>query len=260
MGTAHAGQAVTAGVRVSAWVGQGRQQVRAIDDPPLVGSTHDWTPTQGVLAELAIVEKNGYQGSGVACPRCGQCASYHQDRARDVRGLAGPVRYRRAYYYCRRCGEGFCPFDEAAGISPRHLTPGLERLATLAGACADSFGKADELLHEMAGVRLSESTIGRTTQDAGRELARDLQAGQTLGPGLAWHWYKDPRGRRVAYVGIDATGVRQHGGLTSPQTSTRTMRQQFSKRQGETMTQQETTQVIGVRHVGLSARDPAALA
>jgi catechol-2,3-dioxygenase len=29
---------------------------------------------------------------------------------------------------------------------------------------------------------------------------------------------------------------------------------------GETMTQRETPQVIGVRHVGLSARDPAALA
>jgi catechol-2,3-dioxygenase len=34
----------------------------------------------------------------------------------------------------------------------------------------------------------------------------------------------------------------------------------FAKRKGGTMTQQETPQVIGVRHVGLGARDPAALA
>jgi catechol-2,3-dioxygenase len=34
----------------------------------------------------------------------------------------------------------------------------------------------------------------------------------------------------------------------------------FIEAKGETMTQRETSQVIGVRHVGLSARDPAALA
>jgi catechol-2,3-dioxygenase len=34
----------------------------------------------------------------------------------------------------------------------------------------------------------------------------------------------------------------------------------FIERKGQTMTQRETPQVIGVRHVGLSARDPAALA
>jgi len=34
----------------------------------------------------------------------------------------------------------------------------------------------------------------------------------------------------------------------------------YIEAKGETMTQRETPQVIGVRHVGLSARDPAALA
>ena len=38
---------------------------------------------------------------------------------------------------------------------------------TLAGAVADSFGKGAELLQEMAGARLSESTVGRTAVDAG---------------------------------------------------------------------------------------------
>src|SRR5262245_53378455 len=34
----------------------------------------------------------------------------------------------------------------------------------------------------------------------------------------------------------------------------------FAKGKGKTMTKQDAPQVIGVRHVGLSARDPAALA
>jgi hypothetical protein len=44
--------------------------------------------------------------------------------------LFGPLRYARAYYYCRRCGRGLCPFDDRAGISARDLTPAAEQLAT----------------------------------------------------------------------------------------------------------------------------------
>jgi len=64
---------------------------------------------------------------------------------------------------------------------------------------------------EMAGVRLSESTVERTTEDAGVRLAADLQAGRTFGPKVDWPWHKDHRGRTCAYVELDATGVRQQG-------------------------------------------------
>jgi hypothetical protein len=70
----------------------------------------------------------------------------------------------------------------------------------LAGAVADSFEKGADLVHEMAGVRLGESTIERTTEDAGRRLAEDVRAGRTLGPKLVWTWHKDYRGRTYAYV------------------------------------------------------------
>jgi hypothetical protein len=62
----------------------------------------------------------------------------------------GQLTVRRAYYYCRRCGEGLCPFDQAAGLTAKNLTPGLERLATLAGGVGDGFEKAAELLDEAA--------------------------------------------------------------------------------------------------------------
>jgi hypothetical protein len=67
-------------------------------------------------------------------------------------------------------------------------------------------------MHEMAGVRLGESTVERTSEDAGARLAADLQAGKTYGPKVAWPWHKDYQGRRCAYVELDATGVRQQGG------------------------------------------------
>jgi hypothetical protein len=147
----------------------------------------------------------------VTCPHCAQPAEFHSHRPHTPTSLIGPVRYCRAYYLCRRCGQGLFPFDQQAGLTARNLTPGLERVATLAGTTADSFEKGAEHLQEMAGVRLAESTVERTTEDAGARLAQAVQAGQTFGPQVVWPWHKDYRGRRCAYVEWDATGVRQQG-------------------------------------------------
>jgi hypothetical protein len=84
-------------------------------------------------------------------------------------------------------------------------------VTALAGAVADSFEKGADLLHEMAGTRLGESTVERSAEDAGARAAQDQQAGRTYGPRVAWPWHKDYRGRRCAYVELDATGVRQQG-------------------------------------------------
>jgi hypothetical protein len=147
----------------------------------------------------------------VTCPHCGQAAAFHSHRAHVSFSLVGPVRYRRAYYLCRACGKGLFPFDRDAGLTGRELTPALERVATLAGAVADSFEKGAELLGEMAGVRLSESTVERTAEDAGGRLADAVAAGATFGPRGDWPWHKDYDGKRCAYVELDATGVRQQG-------------------------------------------------
>jgi hypothetical protein len=147
----------------------------------------------------------------VTCPHCGQAAEFHSHRPRTSFSLLGSFRYDRSYYLCRRCGKGLFPFDREAGLTTRDLTPALERVATLAGAVADSFEKGAELLDEMAGVRLSESTVERTAEDAGQRLADIVRAGATLGPKKDWPWHKDYEGKRCAYVELDATGVRQQG-------------------------------------------------
>jgi hypothetical protein len=147
----------------------------------------------------------------VTCPHCQQAAGYHRDSDRDVVSLVGPLRYRRAYYYCRGCGKGLAPFDQQAGITSRHLTPAVERLATLAGVVADSFERGTDLLQEMGGIRLSESTVQRTAEDVGVRIEELLDQGMVFGPPVQWQWRKDARGRTVAYVTADATGTRQQG-------------------------------------------------
>jgi hypothetical protein len=145
----------------------------------------------------------------VTCPHCGGTAEFHAHRAHTALSLVGAVRYRRAYYLCRACGEGTFPFDRDAGLTTRDLTPALERVATLAGAVADSFEKGAELLEEMAGVRASEATVRRTTEDAGGRLAAAVAGGTAFGPKADWPWHRDYDGERCAYVELDATGVRQ---------------------------------------------------
>jgi hypothetical protein len=147
----------------------------------------------------------------VTCPHCGQAAGFHGHRTHTPTSLVGPLRYARAYYLCRRCGTGLFPFDQQAGLSSRQLTPGLERVTALAGTVAGSFEKSADLLHEMGGVRLGESTVARTATDAGDRAAAERQAGRTYGPRVVWPWHKDYRGRRCGYLGWDATGVRQQG-------------------------------------------------
>ena len=152
----------------------------------------------------------------MTCPHCGQAAEFHSHRRQTSVSLVGSVRYRRAYYLCRRCGRGLFPFDRQAGLTSRNLTPALERIATLAGAVADSFEKGADLLDEMGGLRLAESTVERTTEDAGQRLADAVAAGATFGPKVDWPWHKDYDGKKCAYVELDATGVRQQGERAGP--------------------------------------------
>jgi hypothetical protein len=152
----------------------------------------------------------------VICPGCDHCAAYHDDPERTLVSLFGPITFDRAYYYCRRGGQGQCPFDQHAGIPDHHLTPAVERLASLAGGVSPSFERGADLLHEMSGVRLAESTVQRTTKDVGLRIAGLLGQGITFGPRVVWQWQRDARGRKVAYLSIDATGTRQQAGRGGP--------------------------------------------
>jgi hypothetical protein len=122
----------------------------------------------------------------------------------------GAITVQRAYYYCHRCGKGLFPWDALVGLTPKRLTPGAERAASLAGLLTDSFEEAaTKVLPELAGLRLSETTVQRTTEAAGQRLGEQLAQGQVLGGPTTWSWRPDAEGKTCAYVSVDATGVRQ---------------------------------------------------
>jgi hypothetical protein len=146
----------------------------------------------------------------MSCPDCHEPAKFQGYRAKTRIGLTGPIELRRPYYHCPHCHSGHYPGDDALGQEHATLTAGAERIVTLVGAI-DCFAKAAELvLPEVAGLRLSESTVERTTEAAGERLGNLMGEGHTLGPigtKAAWDWNRDDAGERIAYLSIDATGL-----------------------------------------------------
>ena len=70
---------------------------------------------------------------------------------------------------------------------------------------------AEEVLSRLAGLKVSEATAQRTTEAAGRDLGRRLEAGETFGPARDWAWHRDAEGVTCAYVSLDGTSVPQQG-------------------------------------------------
>jgi hypothetical protein len=125
--------------------------------------------------------------------------------------LIGAVRLKRHYYHCADCGAGFCPWDACLHLTPQALSPAAEEVASIAGVQNPFAEASHKTLRRLAGLRLSESTVERTTEAAGQRLVEALGGGQTFGSPEPWAWHKDAEGKTVAYVSADATGVGQQG-------------------------------------------------
>lgn len=75
----------------------------------------------------------------------------------------------------------------------------------------DAFDQAKRTLPRLTGLNVSASTVRRTTEAAGQDVADQRAAGKTFAPDDPWEWNTDNAGRKVAYAALDATGVRQQG-------------------------------------------------
>jgi hypothetical protein len=147
----------------------------------------------------------------VTCPHCGEPAKFQRWQAKSFVSAVGSVRMPRAYYYCRPCGRGHCPWEAILGLTSQDLTPGACELTSLVGVVCPFEEVSQRALPKLAGIRICESTAQRTTERAGQRLSQALEAGATFGKNTAWDWSKDASGRSCAYVSLDATGVGQQG-------------------------------------------------
>ena len=121
------------------------------------------------------------------------------------------MRLTGSYYHCRHCRTGQQPWDEALRLGSRRVTAGAEEAIALAGLLT-SFGQAARTtLTKLTGIRVSESTVQRVTEDSGEKLGRRLAAKETFGPRQSWAWQRDAHGRGCAYTSLDHVSVPQQG-------------------------------------------------
>ena len=146
----------------------------------------------------------------MSCPGCLEDAKFVGYRACHPTCLFGKIVYERAYYHCRHCKSGWFPTDAEFGIED-HQTSGAREVISLLGVLEPFEPSARQILPRLTGLNVSASTVQRTTESVGEDVARRRADGETFGADQAWEWNADAAGRRVAYVGLDATGVPQQG-------------------------------------------------
>jgi hypothetical protein len=120
------------------------------------------------------------------------------------------VVYERAYYHCSECKTGHFPTDAEFGLEHKQ-TPAAQELITLAGVLEPFAENGETVLPRMSGLHVSASTVRRTTEATGADVAGRRAAGEIFGGGAVWQWHTDRQGKRVAYASLDATGVLQQG-------------------------------------------------
>jgi hypothetical protein len=135
-------------------------------------------------------------------------AKFHSYQQRRIVTVHGVVHVQRAYYYCQRCNQSYCPFDEVLHVSDG-ISPGVRPLVCLAGTLVPFQDAAEDVLRRFANVRLSISTVLRCTETAGERLQEQQRAGKMVRPTQpepGWTAAR-PAGQPAAYVGLDAFSV-----------------------------------------------------
>ncbi|MFO0968809.1 MAG: hypothetical protein U0793_24910 [Gemmataceae bacterium] len=93
--------------------------------------------------------------------------------------ILGPICFRRAYYYCHRCG-GLTPWDQEVGLTAASRQR-RRNSTTLAGNALQQLRRGRGALPKLAALRLSESTVQRTSEAAGQRLDQLLLEKKVLG-------------------------------------------------------------------------------
>lgn len=148
------------------------------------------------LEERFNADHSDHSGPSLPCA-CGQPARYAGRAPKTFELALGPVRLKRAYYYCRECHRGFCPRDRALGLEGGSLSPAVTRMTGSAAALV-SFAEASALLAELAGVRVAPKQVERCAEALGVEIAAMEQDAA---------FAQRPTAAPTMYLGMDGTGV-----------------------------------------------------
>jgi hypothetical protein len=114
-----------------------------------------------------VLEKENQKlGKEIRC-ECGQKAKRISQREGQILSVFGRVIYRRSYYGCERCGEKQYRLDRDWEIQPGEVSPVLGKLLSIAGVDI-AFGQASKKIKEFLLIEVSDNTVRKQTQQAGK--------------------------------------------------------------------------------------------
>jgi len=116
--------------------------------------------TQAAAAEA---QEKADAAKKIVCS-CGRWAHHRGERERDVVTMAGRLRVKRSYFYCRLCDGGVCPADASLGVCGGPFTRRVQQEVVRMDALL-SYEKAVDLFFDLTGVCVS-------AKEAQRLLAR----------------------------------------------------------------------------------------
>jgi hypothetical protein len=123
----------------------------------------------GRILELLLNADGGeYCGRTLDCTH-GHTYKFVEYRDKALLTVVGPVSVRRAYYFDKECGIGYCPKDRALGMEGTSYSSGVRRMMSKVGAYRP-FGLGQEDLEELAGIGVSAKGVERVSEGVGAQM------------------------------------------------------------------------------------------
>lgn len=153
----------------------------------------------------------GYQGSYTTCIWCGRLAKYKRNLSKRVNTMQHEQLIERAYYYCCRCGKGFCPLDQKLNIECEEVSPTLRRvLVELAAEIP--FERVAKYIWMMRRICISNDSVLRYTHKAGDEVQKWRTAKQCKEELLGYQTsFNSEREEVPLYASADALSINIRG-------------------------------------------------
>jgi uncharacterized protein UPF0236 len=141
------------------------------------------------------------------CPTCEHLLTARHPVQRSVETMVGAVELERPYFYCRLCGRGFYPLDDALGLSAGRIQRDVQQAAATL-VTAVPYATAAALCGDLRGIALSSERLHTMTNQAAAgltvlDVAPSREEIERRVAGVAAHRFRRP----VLVLGIDGAYV-----------------------------------------------------
>jgi hypothetical protein len=126
--------------------------------------------TGGLTATIIQHIHQGEQSRQHArCPTCEHLLKARHPVHRSVETMVGAVEFARPYFYCRLCGRGLYPLDDALGLSAGRIQRDVQQAAATL-VTEVPYATAAALFSDLSGIALSSERMHTMTNQAAEGL------------------------------------------------------------------------------------------